>query len=162
MTPNRQTKKKPRATTDGPPYLGGLMRLAMRKTRVHIENAMHQAGFTDLTPATFPAFAFPLPDGTRPSDFARYRGMSRQSANHLLAQMEELGYFERRANKRGGRRLIFLTPRGERVAATIYSAMRELHKDWARKVGPARFAAFMGVLRELAEPDNNLFASPSD
>lgn len=138
------------------------MRLAMRNTRAHIENAMHEAGFTDLTPATFPAFSFPLPDGTRPSDFARYRGMSRQSANHLLAQMEELGYFERRASKDGGRRLIFLTPRGEHVATAIYSAMRDLHKNWARKVGPARFAAFMEVLRELAEPDNNLLAQTSE
>lgn len=161
MAPKRRTKRL-KAAADGPPFVGGLMRLAMRETRSHIENAMHEAGFTDLTPTTFPAFSFPLPDGTRPSDFARYRGMSRQSANHLLAQMEELGYFERRASKRGGRRLIFLTPRGERVAATIYGAMQELHKDWARKVGPTRFAAFMEVLRELAEPDNDLSASSSD
>ena len=48
----------------------------------------------------------------------------------------------------------------ERVAETIYTALRELHRDWAAKVGPARFTAFMGVLRELAEPDS-LF-SPQD
>ncbi len=121
----------------------------MRKSRAHIEKAMLDAGFTDLNQSNFLALSFPLPNGTRPSDFARQRGISRQAANHLLGQMETLDYFERRESK-GGRRLIHLTRRGEHVAAVIYGALRELHQEWAAKVGPARFATFMEVLRELA------------
>lgn len=144
----------PAAIPDGPPFVGGLLRIAMGKSRAHVEQAMHDADFHDLPAANFPAFAYPLPDGMRPSDFARHRGISRQAANHLLGQMEALGYFERRAAKAGGRRLIYLTRRGERVAETIYAALRELQKQWAAKVGPERFALFMEVLRELAEvPD---------
>lgn len=138
------------APADGPPFVGGLLRLTMRRSRAHIEKAMHDAGFTDLNQSNFLALSFPLPNGTRPSDFARQRGVSRQAANHLLTQMEALGYFERRTAKGGSRRLIYLTRRGERVAEVIYGALRGLHREWAAKVGPARFAAFMEVLRELA------------
>lgn len=157
------TGKKP-AGLDGPPFVGGLLRLAMRKSRAHIERAMHAAGFHDLQENNFPAFSFPLPDGTRPSVFARQRGISRQAANHLLREMEALGYFERRATEDGRRRLIHLTPRGEHVAETIYAALRELHREWAAKVGPERFVTFMEVLRDLAaeggEPEET--SSPDD
>lgn len=142
---------RPKIPSDGPPFVGGLLRLTMRRSRAHIEKAMHDAGFTDLNAANFLALSYPLPEGTRPSDFARQRGITRQAANHLLSQMEELGYFERRLAKGDKRRLIYLTRRGERVAEVIYEALRELHRDWAVQIGPARFATFMGVLRELAE-----------
>lgn len=144
------TSRRKKAGAEGPPFVGGLLRLAMRQSRAHIERAIHAAGFADLQENNFPAFSYPLPDGTRPSVFARQRGISRQAANHLLREMEDLGYFERRPTKDGKRRLIHLTPRGERVAETIYSALRELHREWAAKVGPERFAVFMEVLRELA------------
>jgi DNA-binding MarR family transcriptional regulator len=130
------------------------MRLAMHKSRAHIERAVRDAGFHDLHEHNFPAFSYPLPDGTRPSVFARQRGISRQAANHLLREMEALGYFERRETEDSKRRLIFLTSRGEQVAETIYAALRQLHQEWGAKVGRERFAVFMEVLRELTAEEN--------
>ncbi len=147
--PARTKSRKP--PTAGPPYVGALLRLAWRQVRDHMHAAMRKAGFDDLQEAHFPAFAYPLPAGTRPSDFARQLGISRQAANHLLSQMEQLGYFERRAAAPGARRLIYLTPRGRRVADTIYGSLRELQSQWASSIGERRFAEFMTVLRTLAD-----------
>ena len=40
------------------------------------------------------------------------------------------------------------------VAEAIYAALRALQKEWAAQVGPARFATFMDVLRELSGMEN--------
>ncbi len=100
-------------------------------------------------------FSYPLPDGVRLSELARRLNMSRQAANHVIAQLEALGYLERHAPEGSDRRLVYLTPRGWQVAEAIWASMRELQAEWAAQIGRERFAVFMDVLRELAvQPAN--------
>lgn len=153
MSNRLAAKRRKTAPGAGPPFVGGLLRLAWQRVRAQVHAAIMAAGFRDLQEAHFPAFSYPLPNGTPPSDFARQSRISRQAAHHLLGQMEALGYFERRAGKASARRLIYLTRRGERVAAAIYASLRALETQWAAEIGPARFEAFIAVLRELAEAD---------
>jgi DNA-binding MarR family transcriptional regulator len=112
--------------------------------------AIREAGFADLQEAHFSVFSYPLPDGVRPSDLARRMHMSRQAANYLIGQMEELGYLERRAGPGSDRRLVHLTDRGWQVAEVIYASLRRLQEEWAEEVGQERFGDFMAVLREIA------------
>jgi DNA-binding MarR family transcriptional regulator len=133
-----------------PPFIGALLRLCWQRVRGHMHEAIRTAGFTDLQDAHFAVFTYPLPDGVRPSDLARRMGMSRQAANHVIAQLEELGYLERRAPEGGGRRLVYLTERGWRVAEAIFASLRQLQAEWAEEVGRERFGGFMDVLRALA------------
>lgn len=137
--------------TPGPPYLGAMLRLCWQRTRAHMHAAVRADGFTDLQEAHFAAFSYPLPNGVRPSDFARQLRMSRQAANYLVGQMEVLGYLERRAGPNGERSLIYLTARGSKVADVIYASLRDLQTQWAEEVGHKRFREFMEVLKLLSQ-----------
>ena len=70
--------------------------------------------------------------------------------NYLVAQLEELGYIERRAPDGGDRRLVYLTARGWQVGETIFACLRELEAEWADEIGHARFDTFLEVLRQLS------------
>lgn len=47
--------------------------------------------------------------------------------NYLIAQLEDLSYVERRSTEGSERRLVFLTARGNAVAAIIFACLRRLH-----------------------------------
>jgi hypothetical protein len=57
---------------------------------------------------------------------------------------------ERRAEQKGGRRLVYLTRRGWQVFETIWTAQLQLEAEWAALLGDKRFDVFMNVLRQLA------------
>lgn len=139
--------------TDGPPFVGALLRLCLDQVRDRMRDAARQAGFIDLQDAHWALLTYPAPDGVRPSELARRAHISRQAANHLIAQMETLGYFERRAVGDASRRLVFLTPRGRALCETIFACLRGIHAEWADAVGSERFATMLSVLRQLARPE---------
>jgi DNA-binding MarR family transcriptional regulator len=127
--------------------------MCWRRVWDHIQARLHAEGFSDLQDSYLPLFQFPGPDAARPSDLARRLDMSRQAINHLIAQLEHLGYVVRREGQAGERRLIYLTERGHAATRTIVGAVRELQEEWATKIGRDEFAVFMGVLKRLAQPD---------
>ncbi|NBJ11271.1 MarR family winged helix-turn-helix transcriptional regulator [Microvirga arsenatis] len=133
-----------------PPFVGALLRQCWRRARDRIQEAIRAAGFDDLQEAHLAVFTYPLPDGVRPADLARRMGMSPQATNYLIAQVEALGYLERRASEGSERRLVYMTERGWQVGETIFASLRELQAEWADEVGQKRFADFMAVLRRLA------------
>jgi DNA-binding MarR family transcriptional regulator len=138
------------AEDNGPPFVGALLRQCWRRVRDRIQGAVRAAGFDDLQEAHLAVFTYPLPDGVRPADLARRMGMTPQATNYLIAQVEALGYLERRAPKGSDRRLIYLTERGWQVGETIFACLCELQAEWADEVGQTQFADFMDVLRRLA------------
>ncbi len=131
-------------------YVGALLRLSWQRLRQRLNDAVRVAGFDDLQETHMLVFSYPPADGVRPSELARRLGMSRQAANHVISQMEAMGYLKRRAAPGGGRRLVYLTARARRVADVIFACLREIEADWAREVGKERFAEFVAVLRQLA------------
>ena len=133
-----------------PPFIGALLRLTWQRVRGRMHAAIRAKGFDDLLETHYAVFTFPLPDGVRPSDLARQIKMTRQAANYVIGQMEELGYLERRAVKGSDRRLVYLTKRGWQVADVIYEALREVQEEWAQDIGPEQFENFMNVLRHFA------------
>ena len=135
---------------EGPPYIGALLRLGRQRVRARLNAAIVTAGFDDLHETHFPFFSYPAPDAIRPADIARRLDMSRQATNHLLGQLETLGYIERRAPEGTDRRLVYLSPRGWRVCETIFACLRDIHAELARDIGQQRFADFMAVLRQIA------------
>lgn len=148
----RSSIESPPGIPDGPPFVGALARLCFQRARARVEAAIRDAGGGDLHETHLAVFSYPLPDGVRPSELARRLNMSRQATNHVIAQLEAQGYLERRAPEGGGRRLVYLTPRGWGVAEAIWASMRALQAEWAAQVGPDRFGVFVEVLRELALP----------
>src|SRR3712207_6335503 len=122
----------------GPPFVGALLRQCWRRARERMHQAIRAAGFDDLQDAHLAVFTYPLPDGVRPSDLARRIGMSPQATNYLIAQVEALGYLERRAPEGSDRRLVYLTERGWRVGETIFACLRDVQAEWAEEIGRER------------------------
>ena len=148
MTP----KKSSRFTTSDGPLIGALLRVPLEAVWARMLGRLREQGFDDFEPAHFTVFRYPSPDGARPSELAARLGISKQSLNYLLRELERLGYLERRPDPddlRGKR--IFVTARGRSAIEVIRSAVTELEGEWAEQLGAQRFAQFRAALGELNE-----------
>lgn len=146
----------------GAPYVGALLRMANNVSRERSLRVLKERAFDDLNQALLSGFLWPPPEGVRPIDLAEAANMTRQSANYLIRELERLGYMERRAERPGGRRLVYLTRRGWKVFEAIWTAQKQLHEEWAAIVGQERFEEFMKTLRQLSMIDagGKLTSSP--
>ena len=133
-----------------PPLIGALLRVPYEAVREHILDRLHAAGFDDIDQSHFNALQYPGPQGRRPSEITAHARVSKQAMNYVLNQLEERGYFERRADPDDARsKRIVLTRRGEAVRRTIRDAVTELEQEWAALLGTRRFAMLKRLLREL-------------
>jgi DNA-binding MarR family transcriptional regulator len=133
-----------------PPFVAGLLRMAYQAARRRQLQCQFEHGFTDLTQSHLNVLVYPPPDGVRPTELAERCFMTKQAMNHLLRELEDRGYIERRSEK--GRRtvLIYLTGRGWRFFETQWAAMKQLEDEWAAVIGKKRFEEFLGILRRLS------------
>jgi DNA-binding MarR family transcriptional regulator len=132
------------------PLIGALLRVPYEAVREHILDRLHAAGFDDIDQSHFNALQYPGPQGRRPSEITAHARVSKQAMNYVLNQLEERGYFERRADPDDARSTrIVLTRRGEAVRRTIRDAVSELEREWATRLGARRFAMLKRLLREL-------------
>lgn len=136
----------------GPPMIGALLRIPWEAVQEHILERLHREGFTDIDPSYLIVVQYPGPQGERPSDLAARLRISKQALNHLLRQLEHLGYLERRPDPDDRRsKRIALTSRGTRAATTIREAVADLETTWAEQLGPRRFDQLRTLLRDLGE-----------
>lgn len=140
---------KPRGR-EKPPYIGALLRLGVMIARARLLNGLLRSGYVDLTASHLPVFSYPFPDGVRPTELAARTSQSKQSMNNVLRELERGGYVKRRAVRRGGRRLVFLTRKGLKVVEICQREMLALQTELARRFGRQRFDVFLRVLREFA------------
>jgi DNA-binding MarR family transcriptional regulator len=138
------------------PFVGALLRMAYQITREYQLEALRKRGFGDFNQALLNVMVYPHPDGVRPGDLAERINMTRQATNYLLGQLEALGYIERRAQKGGTRRLVFLTRRGWQSIDQHRAAVLELETQWAKAIGHKRFNDFKETLAQLIALDLNL------
>jgi DNA-binding MarR family transcriptional regulator len=140
------TKGEVDAQAFGPPLIGALLRAPWEAVQRHMLARLHERGFDDFDAAYLIVFGYPGPQGTRPSELATRLRMSKQALNHLLGQLERLGYLERRQDPDDLRsKRIALTPRGVAAVGVIREAVAEMEAAWAEQLGRERF----GQLREL-------------
>ena len=112
--------------------------------------ALHERGFDDLDAAHLNVFQYPGPEGARPSELAARLRMSKQAVNYLLGQLERLGYLERVGDPDDQRsKRIALTERGVAAGRAIRELVREVERDWERRLGRRRFAELRSLLAEL-------------
>lgn len=132
--------------------IGALLRLPWEAVQEHMLERLHREGFTDIDPSYLIVVQYPGPQGERPSDLAARLRISKQALNHLLRQLEHLGYLERRPDPDDRRsKRIALTSRGTRAATTIREAVADLETTWAEQLGPRRFDQLRTLLRDLGE-----------
>jgi DNA-binding MarR family transcriptional regulator len=108
------------------------------------------AGYPDVTRAQFSLLRFPGVEGMRPSEAAELAGLSKQSINDLLGELEGAGYLRREPHPTDGRgRIIRLTAEGERLQHTAHEISRELEADWGAQIGDKRVAALKRTLEDM-------------
>jgi DNA-binding MarR family transcriptional regulator len=113
---------------------------------------LHERGFPDFDAAYLSVFQYPGPEGERPSDLAARLRISKQAVNHLLSQLERLGYLDRRPDPDDLRsKRINLTPRGHSAIRVIRDAVAEVETSWAQQFGTERFAELRLLLLDLNE-----------
>jgi DNA-binding MarR family transcriptional regulator len=135
---------------DQAPYIGALLRLGLDVARARVFDALAEAGLGDLNLTHLGMFQYPPADGARPSDVAKRLRISKQALNHILGQLERLGYLERRSETASRQTTVHYTERGWRVLDTTIAAMQRLEEDWQNQIGKRGFAEFKATLKELA------------
>jgi DNA-binding MarR family transcriptional regulator len=108
------------------------------------------AGYPDVTRAQFALLRFPGVDGMRPSEAAELAGLSKQTVNDLLGELERTGYLERKPHPDDGRgRIVRLTSRGKRLQQTSHRISRELEDAWAAQIGFDRITSLKQTLEDM-------------
>ena len=108
---------------------------------------LHERGFADFDAAYLNVFQYPGPQGARPSDLAARLRISKQALNHLLGQLEKLGYLERQPDPDDLRsKRVALTTRGNSAIRVIREAVAEIEASWAEQLGTKRFAQLRQLL----------------
>ena len=108
-------------------------------------------GFDDFDAPQLSLFLFPGPEGAKPSELAGRLGMSKQSVNYLLGQLERSGYLERRDDLDDMRsRRIHLTERGKEVGRAMREAVREVEREWEARLGSRRLNLLRDLLQDLS------------
>ncbi len=127
-----------------------LLRLAWLLHRDRMYERLAAAGYADVTQAQFALLRYPGVDGMRPSDAAELAGISKQTVNDLLGELERAGYLERKPHPDDGRgRIVRLTIRGKRLQRTAVRIGHEVEAAWATEIGPERISSLKDVLEQM-------------
>lgn len=98
---------------------------------------MRAAGFTDIRPAHANVFPFVPADGIHVSELARLARVRKQTTAEAVAQLERLGYVERRPDPHDRRaQLVFLTERGRAVGPIAAAAGSRVIAHWVELTSP--------------------------
>ena len=136
--------------------LGLLCFYPSRAMEARLFAALAAAGFDDMTPAQGRIAARIGPDGTRLTDLAEQALVTKQTAGHLVDQLERAGYVRRVADPTDGRaRLVQMAERGRDVVALARRIEREVEAEWTAYLGEetaGQLRAALERLREITDP----------
>jgi DNA-binding MarR family transcriptional regulator len=140
----------PAAASDKGPYIGALLRMAWQRVRARIYSGVQHDGYTDLNPAHVSLFRYEGIDGKRPTQVAEAMQITKQSVHDLIRHLERRGYAQFRPDPSDRRaRLIRLTPKGRRLAATARKYAIAAENELKQELGHARFQVFRETLRKM-------------
>lgn len=147
---SRGSPKQPIA--DRGPYVGALLGIVWQWVRDQLYAGVIAAGYDDLNAAHVGLWRYPGLEGLRPGQLADRRGITKQSVNDLLRDLEQRGYLLRVADSTDRRaRVIRLTAKGWRLQNTIYAAAGTAQLQIEEILGPRRFSELHSSLELLTE-----------
>ncbi len=113
-------------------------------------------GFDDLTIAQARVAARIGPAGTRLTDLAEQSLVTKQTAGHLVDQLQRAGYVRRVPDPTDARaRLVQIAERGHRLVAIARRVEAEVEAEWTAHLGEeatAQLRATLTRLREVTDP----------
>jgi DNA-binding MarR family transcriptional regulator len=136
--------------------LGLLCFYPHRAMEARLLAALAEAGFDDITLAQGRIAARIGPHGTRLTDLAAQALVTKQTAGHLVDQLERAGYVRRVPDPTDARaRLVQMAPRGLEVVAIARRVETEVEAEWTAHLGEeatAQLRAALTRLREITDP----------
>ncbi len=137
-----------------PPRLPALFRMLWQQTYPEMLRQVSAAGFDDIRLAHWPVLQWPGPDGQRPSVIAERAGTSKQAVNHVLRDLERLGYVELRPDPRDSRaRLVELTARGHALVEAMFNAATAAERELESMLTPGQRGELKETLTTLWQRD---------
>ena len=110
------------------------------------------AGFTGLRVRHSVLLNALGPDGRRITALAADLGMTKQAMGELVDDLESNGYLERSSDPGDRRaRIIRFTAKGAQALATAFEILPAIEREYAERVGSARYAQMRTTLEELAD-----------
>jgi len=109
-----------------------LFRHTAQRMVAELVEALHDAGYTDISATHQAVFENLDPDGTRLTVLAARAGITHQSMGELVGELERRGYLERVADPTDGRaRIVRLTRRGRQVVRVAVETIAQIEARWA-------------------------------
>jgi DNA-binding MarR family transcriptional regulator len=135
---------------------GLLLFIAHRAMENRIFEALAQAGFDDFTLAQARVMQRIGPDGTRLTQLAEAAQVTKQTAGHLVDQLERTGYVRRTPDPTDARaRLVRLAERGTAAQPVAAAVLAEVEEEWRAHLGERRWRQLreaLTSLREITDP----------
>ena len=132
------------------------MFVANRAAESRVSAAVHRAGYSDITLAQARIATRIAPEGSRLTELADQAQISKQTATHLVDQMERSGYVERTVDPTDGRgRLVRFTKKGREVIKISRAEEARIDADWKAHLGERRMRQLreaLSLLREITDP----------
>lgn len=134
------------------PNVGVLMFIAYRSLERRAYDAVLAAGADDITLAQARLLARVGPEGTRLVDLAAQALVTKQTAGHLVDQLQQAGYVERVPDPTDGRaRLVRLTEKAQHLVAAANAEVARALGEWESHLGPARMRHLEEALAQLQD-----------
>jgi DNA-binding MarR family transcriptional regulator len=134
------------------PRVGGMMRMAQKWVMDQLYAQIRASGYEDLGRFHVDMFRANIPDGLRPTEVAEQLGITKQSVNQAVRDLEAGGYLTLEPDPTDGRaRVIRLTAKGHRLHDLAYTVALSAEQAIARQLGPRRFSEFKKSLEEINE-----------
>lgn len=135
---------------------GVLLFVAHRAMENRIFAALARAGFDDFTLAQARVMQRIGPEGTRLTELAEAAQVTKQTASHLVDQLERTGYVRRTPDPTDARaRLVRLAERGTAAQPVAASVVAEVEAEWRAHLGERRWRQLreaLAALREITDP----------
>ena len=89
-------------------------------------------------------------EGISITDLGERLRMTKQASGQFVTQLIGTGHLQARTDPHDGRvRIVLRTALGDRTVKAANARILRIERKWAKAVGPARYAEFRQVLKEL-------------
>lgn len=136
--------------------VGLLLFIPYRAMESRVFAALAGAGFDDFSLAQARVLQRIGPEGTRLTELAEQAQVTKQTAGHLVDQLERTGYVRRTPDPTDARaRLVRLAERGTAAQPVAAAVVAEVEAEWRAHLGERRWQQLreaLATLREITDP----------
>lgn len=134
------------------PTVGVHLFVANRALEERAHGAVVAAGVDDITVAQARLLSRVADEGSRLVELADRARVTKQTAGHLVDQLERNGYVERAPDPTDGRaRLVRLTPRARALVPVAGAEVVRVLQEWRQHLGDRAMDELVASLARLAE-----------